>query len=29
MIVNYKDQLVKTNIIDLLIFKYYLDTFKT
>ena len=25
MIVNYKDQLVKTNIVDLLIFKYYLD----
>jgi len=29
MIVNYKDQLLKTNIVDLLIFKCYLDTFKT
>jgi len=26
MIVIYKDRLVKTNIVDLLIFKYYLDS---
>jgi len=29
MIVIYKDQLVKTNIVDLLMFKYYLDSLKT
>jgi hypothetical protein len=29
MIVNYKNHLVKPNIVDLLIFKYYLGTFKT
>jgi hypothetical protein len=29
MTVNYKNHLVKPNIVDLLTFKYYVGTFKT